>query len=182
MGLFSSIVKTVLTGELRPMDNYHRNLNFITACCELSEKYDYDIILINGSKPPMRIGCVKYVSNLNFVELEVCKELNYRAIIIGNYYLTPSPTTQAFQNGHSTFKVINSLFITDISPNRIDRFGEKLSSPFDFLNYIEMSRKYLEKEQTETKINLTSIINFMNAEGIPWVKKIPKFYDSSKSL
>lgn len=182
MGLFSSIAKTILTGEARPMDEYQRKINFTSACYELSENEGYEVIYIPDYKPPFRIGMVKCIDDLSFVELEVCKSLNYRAIIIGNNYRQPSPVGMVVQKGIATYEFLKTLYRCDINPMRIDGYGAKISTPFEFFRHIERCRKALEDAQFESDQDLSSIDNCLRAEGVPWVNSMVRVNDSKLNV
>jgi len=182
MGLFSSIAKSILTGESRPMDDYQRRVNFTSACYELSKKEGYEVVYIPNYKPPVRIGKVKCIEELTFVELEVCKAINYRAIIIGNNFKHPSPITRVFQHGIAPYETLKKLCLTDISPFRIDGYGAKLSSAFDFYNYIERGRKSLEELQQGGDASLEAIGTCIRNDGLQWVRSLIRVNDSKLNI
>ena len=169
MGILKRLFTTLTEGD---ESSYERKLNFISAICELKDKKGYEIIFTGRSGKPIKVDNVKYIEDLQFVELEVCEKFNYRVILIGTHARSPTSIMGLMNGDIDLYKFINKYFISDISPLSRDRYGERVSSAFDFYNIIEKSRIYMENYQKQSIEDFSMIYRYITDVNIPFIKSL----------
>lgn len=170
MGLFKTVLSTVLRGDTVPIKNYERNKNFLLACNELKENYGYEIIYISKYTKPIKVGKLEHLDSLNNIDLEVCLEANYKAIVINNHYLPQSPLDKLIMDKIISFEFAKKYLIAKLDPMRIDGYGQRVSNSFEFLRWIETERRYLEERQKESEEDFSSIAKHIKEKSIPYLQ------------
>jgi len=177
MGLFSSVASSVLRFDTEPMKEFMRKSNFLSACCELADKYGYEILCLRNDKDPIKIGKIDYYDDFLFVSLETCETLDYRLITFGSTnYLTPMDRISRETNVPA--EVINKNYYSkQIDYRLLTSFGITPESAFDIFRRIERSRNNLADLQKNNSEYSKEISEFLLTKGIPELNRVPRSSD-----
>ncbi len=161
------------------MKKFIQKSNFLSACCELADRYEYEILCLRNNKDPIKIGKIDYYDDLLLISLETCESLNYRLITFGSTnYLTPM--NRISKETNVPVEVINkSYHFKQIHYQLFTSFGIIPETAFDIFRRIESARNQMAELQTVNTEYSKEICEFLLTKGIPELKKIHTSSDSS---
>jgi hypothetical protein len=177
MGFFSSAVSSVVRLDSEPIKELIKKTNFISACCELTDREGYEILYLKHGQDPLKIGKINFIEDLSFVYLETLEEINYRLIVIGSTnYL--SPMMQASKEIPVPWDFINKNYCSPhIGYELLTSFGSISESAFDIYRRIELERYRLKSLQDKDTLHREQIKQFLKITGIPELNKVPRSSD-----